>query len=67
MGKIGKVMGIGALMGASAAAGAMYVGRQEEKRLDKMEDAKNKFTCYIQKIYLLYRIISSLHKNEFGK
>lgn len=46
MGKIGKMIGIGALMGASAATSAMYVGIREEKRLDKIENAKNKFTCF---------------------
>lgn len=46
MGKIGKLIGTGALMVASAAAGAVYVGVQEEKRLDKMEETNRKNICF---------------------
>ena len=50
MGKIGKIIGAGVLTAVSAvagaAAGAIYVGVQEEKRLDKMEDNLAKSVCF---------------------
>lgn len=46
MGKISRLIGTGTLMAASAAVGAVYVGVQEEKRLDKMEDLNKKQICF---------------------
>ena len=46
MGMIGKILGTGTIMAASAAAGAIYVGVKEEQRIDKMEDRHKKNICF---------------------